>query len=191
MCITSQMIMFPIMKLINFYGNARINWMSHHVTLRFTLPHINSVLFESWEDLKLSYTTITQKYFKKTHLLPLYPPDICTNNWACLAGNQQLNREKADEIVHIAKSIIVPIDMEEVSTTDPMVILRENGKGRFTRNLLIRAAVYSTMRTCTVLTLHQIKTFDRDMNIRRMICITNTQGEYDRFRINPDSSTGI
>ena len=50
--------------------------------------------------------------------------------------------------------------MEEVRTTGPMVILGEKGKGIFTRILIIRSAVYDTVRTYTVLPLFQIKKFE-------------------------------
>ena len=43
----------PNMKLNNFYGNARMNWMRHHGTLKFTSAHMNSVLVETWEAFKL------------------------------------------------------------------------------------------------------------------------------------------
>ena len=114
----------PNMKLKNLYGNARMNWMIHHGTLAFTPAHMNSALVATWEAFKLSTATITQKSFKRTHLLPLSPPNIETNYQYCLAGTQQSNTEKADEIGRIAKSSIVPIDTEEVRTTEPMVILR-------------------------------------------------------------------
>ena len=104
---------------------------------------------------------ITQKVFMKTHLLPLSPPDIGTNHQACLAGTQQSNKDKVDDIGGISKSSIVPIDMEEVSTTDPMVILREKRSCRASRNLLISTASYDTVRDRTVLTLNQINTVKR------------------------------
>ena len=113
----------PNTKLNNLYGNKVMNWMRYHGTLKFKRYHMNSVLVETWEDLKLSSATITHKAFKKTHLLPLYPPDIETNHQYCLAGTKQSNREKADEIWSIAKAIIAPIDKEEVVTNNPKVIL--------------------------------------------------------------------
>ena len=63
----------PDMVTINFYSNAIMNWINHHGTLKFTLPHINSILVEALEYFKLSSTTFTQKCFKKTHLLHLSP----------------------------------------------------------------------------------------------------------------------
>ena len=102
----------PKTKLNNFYGNARMNWMRHHVTLNFTPPHMNFVLFETWESFKLSSATITQKAFKKTHLPPLSPPYIVTNHQYCLDGTQKSNREKSDDIGRIENSSIDPIDME-------------------------------------------------------------------------------
>ena len=82
----------PNMKLKNVDGNARMNWMSHHGTLKFTPTHMNSILVETWEAFKLSSATITQKYFNKTHLLPRYLSYISTNDQDCLAGTHVSNK---------------------------------------------------------------------------------------------------
>ena len=166
----------PKIKLKNVYGNARMNWMRHHGTLKFTPTHMNSVLVETWEYFKPSFATITQEYFKKTHLPPLLWRNICTNRQSCLSGTQMSNLEKADDIGHVSKTIIEPIEMKEVRKTDPLVILREKGRGRSSRNLLIRAAAYDTLGTQTVLPLHQIKTAEREMKRQRMVRITSTPG---------------
>ena len=79
--------------------------------------------------------------------------------------------------------------MEEIRTTDPMVIPREKVRDRLSRNLLIREAAYDTMMNHTVLPLCQIKTIERDTKRRRVLCTTKTSGEYDGFRLNPDSSS--
>ena len=39
----------PNTNLNKLFGNARINYMRHHETLKFSLPHINSVLVETCE----------------------------------------------------------------------------------------------------------------------------------------------
>ena len=57
----------PNKKLKNLYGNARMNWMIHHVTLKFTPANMNYLLIETWEYFKLLSAKICQKYFKKTH----------------------------------------------------------------------------------------------------------------------------
>ena len=92
--------------------NARMNCMRHHGTLKFITSHMNSVLIEIREDFKLSSMTITQKFFKKTHLLPLHPLDIGTNHQDFPAGTQQSNLEKADEIVCTENVSIAPIEMD-------------------------------------------------------------------------------
>ena len=51
--------------------------------------------------------------------------------------------------------------MEEFRKTEPIVILRDKGRYRASMNLLIRAAAYDTVRTQTVLPIHQINTFER------------------------------
>ena len=115
----------PNMNIDSLYGNSRMNWTRHHGTLKFIPAHINSVLVETWEAFKLPSATTTQKAFKNTHLLLIYPPDIGTIHQSCLAGTQQSNREKAGEIGRIENTSIASIDMEEVRTTGPMEILRE------------------------------------------------------------------
>ena len=99
----------PIVKLNNLYGNTRMNCTRDHGTLKFSTPHMNSVLVETWGAFKLSSVTITQQDFKKTNTPPLSPPDIDTNLQACLAGTQQSNTEKADDIGCIEKVSIAPI----------------------------------------------------------------------------------
>ena len=102
-----------------------MNWMINHGTLNLTHPHINYVLVETWEDFKLSSTEITQKSFRKIHPPPLSLSNLVTNHQACLAGIIMSNREKLDDIGCIENVSIAPIDMEEVSTTDLMLILRK------------------------------------------------------------------
>ena len=97
----------PNMNLNILCGNTRMNWMRHHVTLKYSPSHMNYVLVETWNTLKLSSVTITHKLFKKTP--PRYPPDIGTNNQACLAGTKQSNIEKADEIGRRVKANIEDI----------------------------------------------------------------------------------
>ena len=82
----------PKMNLKNFYGNARMNWMRHHGTLKFILPHMNNILVETWVAFKLSSVTITHKYSKNTHILTLTPPEKGTNHQIYLACTQMSNR---------------------------------------------------------------------------------------------------
>ena len=85
--------------------------MSHYVTLKFTQPHINYVLVETWEAFKLSSTTISQRYFEKTNLPTIYPPDICTNHQYLLAGTPIYNIERENEIGNTENASIAPIYM--------------------------------------------------------------------------------
>ena len=55
-----------------------------------------------------------------------------------------------------------------------MVIQRDKGRGRLSRNLLTREADYDTTRTRTFLHLHQIDTVEREMNIHKILHIRNT-----------------
>ena len=76
-----------------------------------------------------------------------------------------------------------------IRTTDPMVILR--AQGRPSRNLLIRAADYDTVQQRTILLIQETKATDMEMRKRRMLRIPNRDGEEEGIRMNPDSSAGI
>ena len=73
------------------------------------------------------------------------------NHQDYLVANQTTNGHKADEIESIEKEIIAPTEMEEISKTESMVPLREKGSGISSRNILLREAVYDTVRTHTIL----------------------------------------
>ena len=63
----------PNMKLKNLYGNAILNWMRHHGTIKFIPAHINYIPISTWKAFKLSSATITQTSFKKTNISSLSP----------------------------------------------------------------------------------------------------------------------
>ena len=69
-----------------------------HITLNFTLAHINAILVESWEAFKLSSDSITQDYFKKTHLLPIYPTGEDKKHQYSLAATKVYKYHKWDDI---------------------------------------------------------------------------------------------
>ena len=58
-----------------------------------------------------------------------------------------------------------------------MVILREKERCRASKNILIRADIYDTVRIHTLLLLYQIKTIERQMKVGRGVRINNTQVE--------------
>ena len=49
----------------------------------------------------------------------------------------------------------MPIEIDKVGTTEPMVIKRDRGRSVLSRNLLLRASTYDTARTFTVLPSHK------------------------------------
>ena len=57
----------------------------------------------------------------------------------------------------IDRSIIYPEDVVVIGKTEPMVVLREKGNVRASRNLLLRESVYDIVRHMTVPPLQQIK----------------------------------
>ena len=82
-----------------------------------------------------------------------------------------------------------PVAVDVISTTDPMVILR--AQGRPSRKLLIRAVAYDTVKQMTVLPIQEMKSAEMEMRNRRMVRIPNRDGEDEGIRINPDSSSRI
>ena len=48
--------------------------------------------------------------------------------------------------------------MDEIRTAKPMVILRNKGRGVFSGKLNLRASAYHTVRTCTILSIKEVKT---------------------------------
>ena len=57
---------------------------------------MHDFLVKTWEDLKLSYASITQDDFKKTP--PSYPPYQDTKYQYCLADNKMTKDWKVDDI---------------------------------------------------------------------------------------------
>ena len=67
-----------------------------------------------------------------------------------------------------------------------MLILRDKVMCRASRNILIREYSYDTLRAKTVLTLNQIKIYEREiLKIWRMVSLKNDPGEDDGCRLNP------
>ena len=112
---------------------------------------MNAALVETWEDFKISSAKITQEYLKNTHTMPLYLPDRYRNQKYFLEATKPLKGQKSEWIESIAKSRITPAHMEEISTPNPMDILREKVRTRFSWNLLVRASAYNTVRAFTIL----------------------------------------
>ena len=86
--------------------------LGYHENLKFSPDHINDVLVETWEYLKLSSSTITQEYFKKTHIIPLSLQDKELYHQAGLTATQMSNGQKLYEIELMEKSRVSPIYME-------------------------------------------------------------------------------
>ena len=61
-------------------------------SLHFTMAHINYVLVATWEAFKIPSATITHNALKKTHILPLYPPDIETTKLVSMVLNNQTEK---------------------------------------------------------------------------------------------------
>ena len=78
--------------------------------------------------------------------------------------------------------------MEETSTTDPLVILRENVIVTLLHKILLRVDVNETARTHTIMPKQEIKTIDRYLKCFIMVRTTNTPDEYDGCSQNPGYS---
>ena len=75
--------------------------MSNRGTPKFMPSHMNDVLVETWEDLNISYISITQGAFKKTHRIPLFSSYQYTNLQDLLEATKISIGQKSDEIVLI------------------------------------------------------------------------------------------
>ena len=72
-----------------------------------------------------------------------------------------------------------------------MVILRDNGRVRYSRNILLRASTYDIVSTYTVLHLREIKTSKREIKRWMMVHITNNPGDDDGYRHKNDLLSDI
>ena len=81
--------------------------------------------------------------------------------------------------------------MEGISTTDPIVILKEEGSVKLSHNLLLRKAAHDTVRIHAVTNLQEINTYHKEIKRQRMVQITNTPCDYDGCRQNPNTSSGM
>ena len=133
----------PNTKLKALYNILKAKWMLKYGTTRFQPRHMNSVLVETWEACKVSYVNIIRDSFTKTHILPLSPSNMVTNTQACVASVQTSSKG----INQIAEDTLAPIKLQVTRTNNPMVIIREKGSTQQpSRNILLRAAVYGTVR---------------------------------------------
>ena len=79
---------------------------------------------------------------------------MITNAQACVASV----RTSLKGINQIAEETLAPINLQVISTNNPMVIIQAKGSTqRPSGNILLRAAVYDTVRKRTVLNLHDMK----------------------------------
>ena len=70
---------------------------------------------------------------------------------------------------------MAPVSVDVIRMTDPMVILR--AQGRPSRNLLIRGAAYNTVQQRTVLPIQEIKADEMEMRKNRMVRMPNRDKE--------------
>ena len=63
-------------------------------SLHFTLAHINYFLVATWKAFKIPFATTTHNAFKKSHILPLSPPDIATTKLISMVLNTQTEKNQ-------------------------------------------------------------------------------------------------
>ena len=85
--------------------------MRQHGTLKFTPAHMNYVLVTTWEAFKLPSAKITHNALKKTHILPLYPPDIETTKIVSMVLNNQTDKNHTILDIY-QRPVSFPIDIE-------------------------------------------------------------------------------
>ena len=119
--------------------------------------HMNSILVEAWDALKMSAGNTIRDSFAKTMLLPLRPPKLTKNTQACAASIQVSYWAKAEEINNISLQTVSPIKLQVTSTDDPMVVLRVKGTQQSSRNMILRAAAYDAAIKLTVTPIEETK----------------------------------
>ena len=136
--------------LKSLYNITKAEWMLKYGTKRIQPHHMSSVLVEAWDALKVSYGNIIIDSFAKTHLLLLSPPNMITNTQVMVASVQTYSKG----INQISEDTVAPIQLQVTSTNDPVVIIRAKVcTQQPSRNILLRAAAYDTVRKRTVLHL--------------------------------------
>ena len=89
----------------------------------------------------------------------------------------------------IAEDTVAPIQLEVTRTNDPMVIIRAKGSTQQpSRNILLRAAAYDTVRKRTVLPLQEMKRETIMIHHQKKVKLAD---EYANTRSNPNSTSGI
>ena len=106
--------------------------------------HMNYFLVEMWHLFQQQSSSVIIDALKNPNLLPLSPPDHDTNTQACLVATQTPPGKKSEETEDISRASMTPGQVKAISTTDPMVILREKGESSW--NLLIRVAAYDIVQ---------------------------------------------
>ena len=154
-------------------------------TTRFQPHHMNSVLVEAWDAFKVSSGNIIVDSFPKTRILPLIPPNMITNTHSMVASVQTSSKG----INCIAEDTVSPIQLQVTRTNEPMVIIRAKGSTQQpSRNILLRAAAYDTVRNRTVLPLQDMKRENMMILKKRKVKMSN---EDSKTRRNPNSTSGI
>ena len=118
---------------------------------------MNSILVEVWYVFKVSSGNIIRDCFVKTKLLLLSPPNFTTNTQACVVSVQVSYVSKAEDTNVIAHRTIGPIEVQEIRTDDPMVVLQAKWIQQSFRSLVLLATVRNTVRQKTIIPLQEIK----------------------------------
>ena len=75
---------------------ANSKFLLKYGTTKFSPCHMNSVLVEEWDSLKVSDGNIVRDRFSKIVILTLRPPVLTTNTQACAASIQLSSGAKAE-----------------------------------------------------------------------------------------------
>ena len=114
----------PNAKLKSLYNEVKAKWIIQYGTTKFSPHHMNYILVEEWDALKVSAGRIVRYSFSKTKLLPLIHPNLTTNNQTCAESIQVSSGSKTDEIKDISQPTVEPIEVKVTRNDDNMVVLR-------------------------------------------------------------------
>ena len=170
------------------YNDEKMAWDEVFVTTPFSPAHMNTVIVKMWARLTCESGSLIKRSFEKTHLVPLRPPtahEAASN--AMISALQIGTGKKATELAILSESIMSPVTVDNITTTDPVVILK--ARGNTSRNLIIRSAAYDIINRSTVIPAQKIKDVMQELNRAKKVKIPNDIPKPSRM--NPDSSSGL
>ena len=124
----------------SLYNDVNSELMLKYGTTKILPRHMNSILVVAWDSIKVSERKLIRNSFAKTKQTPLRTPDLTTNTQECSTSVQVTSVTKSGKTNEISLRTVAPIEVEEIRTDDPMVVLQEKGSQQPSGNIFLRDA---------------------------------------------------